>query len=604
MPEKEFLTLKEAAEWATKYRGRQTKPHNIAYLINYARIHTFDYNGKLRTTMNGETRISISELKNYYDNYNNREKQWKEVLGNHINWKLSFENITEAESTKHVHRLHPYKGKFIPQLVEYFLDEHKNDFKKDAFFRGGDVILDPFAGSGTTLVECMELGLHSIGIDISEFNCMITKVKTQKYDLEQTAKVLLKAAKTTTDFSLSGLKDRPESELDKKISAINKTYYPNPQFKFMIGRLRGFKDLIDEEVKLSKGTSETPPNTIEDVLYKHVKEKRAIEEEVKNLTNCLKISLTFEVTPKNISYIDDEFSSRYAEQILRILNKQTPHQEQATLKIANSELELAGLPFLSRWFTQKQRLEMQNYLTQIKKERNPKLQDLMRVILSRTIRSCRATTHSDLATLIEPQSEPYYCTKHYKICRPVTTITAHLKKYTEDTIARLTEFEKLRKNVFCEIVNADSKSLDIFEYIKHNNGEFFKVLEKKKIAGIFTSPPYVGQIDYHEQHAYAYELFGIERKDEKEIGRQAKGTGRIAQADYISGISEVLTNVKRFLKQDASIFIVANDSRNLYGKIAKNSGLHIENTFCRPVLNRTERDKQPYSESIFQMKSD
>ena len=30
--------------------------------------------------------------------------------------------IKEAETTKHVHRLHPYKGKFIPQLVEYFLD--------------------------------------------------------------------------------------------------------------------------------------------------------------------------------------------------------------------------------------------------------------------------------------------------------------------------------------------------------------------------------------------------------------------------------------------------------------------------------------------------
>ena len=47
-----------------------------------------------------------------------------------INWKgknlqtfgidLSFADIPEWKRTKHVHRLHPYLGKFIPQLVEVF----------------------------------------------------------------------------------------------------------------------------------------------------------------------------------------------------------------------------------------------------------------------------------------------------------------------------------------------------------------------------------------------------------------------------------------------------------------------------------------------------
>ena len=40
---------------------------------------------------------------------------------------LSFANVREYERTKHVHRLHPYLGKFIPQLVEVFL---KHYFKK------------------------------------------------------------------------------------------------------------------------------------------------------------------------------------------------------------------------------------------------------------------------------------------------------------------------------------------------------------------------------------------------------------------------------------------------------------------------------------------
>jgi len=37
---------------------------------------------------------------------------------------LSFAGVREYERTKHVHRLHPYLGKFIPQLVEVFLKHY------------------------------------------------------------------------------------------------------------------------------------------------------------------------------------------------------------------------------------------------------------------------------------------------------------------------------------------------------------------------------------------------------------------------------------------------------------------------------------------------
>lgn len=64
-----------------------------------------------------------------------------------------------------IHRLHPYKGKFIPQLVEYFLDDHTDEFKREVFFQKGDVVLDPFSGSGTTLVQENELSLHDVGVE-------------------------------------------------------------------------------------------------------------------------------------------------------------------------------------------------------------------------------------------------------------------------------------------------------------------------------------------------------------------------------------------------------------------------------------------------------
>jgi hypothetical protein len=84
--------------------------------------------------------------------------------------------LPERERTKHVHRLHPYHGKFIPQLVEVLLDR---------YLAPGDHVLDPFAGSGTTLVQALESGLDATGLDIAGFNCLLMRVKTAPYDLAE-----------------------------------------------------------------------------------------------------------------------------------------------------------------------------------------------------------------------------------------------------------------------------------------------------------------------------------------------------------------------------------------------------------------------------------
>jgi hypothetical protein len=82
--------------------------------------------------------------------------------------------LPERVRTKHVHRLHPYHGKFIPQLVEVLLDR---------YLEPGDHVLDPFAGSGTTLVQALESGLDATGVELAAFNCLLTRVKTARYEL-------------------------------------------------------------------------------------------------------------------------------------------------------------------------------------------------------------------------------------------------------------------------------------------------------------------------------------------------------------------------------------------------------------------------------------
>src|ERR1700757_1236460 len=76
--------------------------------------------------------------------------------------------------TKHVPRLPPYLGKFIPQLVEELLRRHA---------RPGGRVLDPFAGSGTTLVQALESGHPAAGVDLAAFNCLLVQVKTSRYNL-------------------------------------------------------------------------------------------------------------------------------------------------------------------------------------------------------------------------------------------------------------------------------------------------------------------------------------------------------------------------------------------------------------------------------------
>jgi hypothetical protein len=83
--------------------------------------------------------------------------------------------LPENVRTKHVHRLHPYHGKFIPQLVEVLLDR---------YLPAGGHVLDPFAGSGTTLVQALESGCNATGVELAAFNCLLIGVKTARYDLD------------------------------------------------------------------------------------------------------------------------------------------------------------------------------------------------------------------------------------------------------------------------------------------------------------------------------------------------------------------------------------------------------------------------------------
>jgi len=82
-------------------------------------------------------------------------------------------NQTRSPNQFLTHWIYPYKGKFHPQMVRAILNI--------IHARPGDLVLDPFVGSGTTSLECQLLGIDSIGMDVSPLCVMLTRVKTHSY---------------------------------------------------------------------------------------------------------------------------------------------------------------------------------------------------------------------------------------------------------------------------------------------------------------------------------------------------------------------------------------------------------------------------------------
>jgi len=361
------------------------------------------------------------------------QEQIYEGLDLDLSW--SERDLPERERTKHVHRLHPYLGKYIPQLVEELLRRHVP--------KGGRV-LDPFAGSGTTLVQSLESGHDSVGVDIAAFNCLLMRVKTREH---------------------------------------------NP---FVLER-----ELRDALARFERGEGDGGRPT---------------------------------------AYMREWFAPQARADLLRF-------------RALAAEYEHA---------------------------------DVLRVVLARSARSARRTTHFDLDFPRAPQTEPYWCHKHRRECRPVERADHFIRRYTLDTLTRLKDFARVRTRCSATVVHGDAREVDL--------GAPFD--------GVVTSPPYPGLIDYHEQHRYAYELLGLDDLREREIGAAARGTSKAALDAYVDGVSAVLAAAAGELRSRGRIVVVVNDRRNLYPSVLERAGLALEQRYQRHVNRRTGRRAGEYFEDV------
>lgn len=372
-----------------------------------------------------------------------------------LNW--CERDLPERERTKHVHRLHPYLGKYIPQLVEIFLRK---------YFLPGQTVLDPFAGSCTTLVQANELGINSIGYDVSAFNILLGRAKTAKYNLAKVHKEVLD----------------------------------------ILGKVRAATQTQDTEPNLFAGDVANPQAEIS--------------------------------SKADNKYLQEWF----APQTLREL------------------------------FTYRHFIEIGDY----------EYADLLKVILSRSARSARLTTHFDLDFPKRPQTAPYWCYKHRRECAPITEAYKFLDRYSFDTLERIREFASLRTDAKVELYHADSRKADI-----------------PPVDGVITSPPYVGLIDYHEQHAYSYHLLELEDNRHDEIGPAANGSSQKAKQQYQQDIAQVFNRAIGAMPSGGCLIVVAGDRANLYDEIANLIDVEVEAVLKRHVNRRTGRRAGEFYESVF-----
>lgn len=264
-------------------------------------------------------------------------------------------------------------------------------------------------------------------------------------------------------------------------------------------------------------------------------------------------------------------------EIYDILNRLNTYKNKFSKDEKANKLFTSNNEYLNRWFAPQTLKELLCYLRLIK---DYTYQDLLKIILSRSARSARLVTHYDLDFPKKPQTGPYFCYKHNRTCQPVGEAYKFLSRYTIDTLNRIKEFSKIRTRAKIILNHADSREVKL----------------PRGIDMVFTSPPYIGLIDYHEQHKYAYELLGLQNNETREIGAAKNGQSDQAKKKYLEGINEVLLHTRDYMIKNALTLIVVNDKYNLYKP--ELVGFKELGRVERHVNRRTGRREGAFYESI------
>lgn len=187
-------------------------------------------------------------------------------------------NGKNRQATRYsVHGLHEYKGKFNPQVARALL----NIFKIEP----GQAVLDPFCGSGTSLVECCHMGVNAIGTDINPLAVFLSNAKllglsVQPGELENVHKSIAaqlrsfdgKAAHKSSDVRREYLLKWFDREIYEEIEVVRATIVDvagdlSPIFLSVASNLlRDYSQQDPRDLRIRRRSSPLPSKTFTSAL--------------------------------------------------------------------------------------------------------------------------------------------------------------------------------------------------------------------------------------------------------------------------------------------------------------------------------------------------
>lgn len=127
-------------------------------------------------------------------------KQFEKIK---IDPSWAFSDKTRKDTAYITHGYHRYPAKFIPQIVSRLVEKYTKE---------NDLIVDPFGGCGTTLVESKIMSRPSIGVDINPVAALITKAKKTPINPDKLEEQFLKLKSKINSFDKNTKVKTPEHE--------------------------------------------------------------------------------------------------------------------------------------------------------------------------------------------------------------------------------------------------------------------------------------------------------------------------------------------------------------------------------------------------------
>jgi len=120
-----------------------------------------------------------------------------------IDSSWAFADKTRKDTAYITHGYHRYPAKFIPQIVSRLIEKYTEE---------GDLVVDPFGGCGTTLIESKIMCRPSIGVDINPVAVLITKAKKTPIEPTKIEDQILKLKEKIDSFNKSTIVKTPKHE--------------------------------------------------------------------------------------------------------------------------------------------------------------------------------------------------------------------------------------------------------------------------------------------------------------------------------------------------------------------------------------------------------